>query len=285
MNKRKRKILFVPLLLSSFIAYADDAVKVSVGKESTVSQTAQFLVTQHPTFQFIDGKVVMTLDDGTTHVAELPMSNGAQMSIECSTYSQYSNKISTTVSSAGYGTLYSAFQLTVPNGVEVYAPTYDSETKKLKLNSTTILPEGTVIPVRTGVVLKNQGSYKFSISSDSPSDATSALSGSAVTIPSSTITDGEIYSLAKENGVVAFYHYTGEDIIGGKAFLVLNDVSMSKEVMFDLGEDDAPTGVVEVNGVDHVKKNVRYYNLAGQRVNPSKTSGIIIVEGKKIMKK
>ena len=285
MNKRKRQILFVPLLVSSFMAYADDAVRVSVGNEQSVSQTAQFLLSQHPTFQFIDGKAVMTLGDGTTHVAELPMSNGAQMSIECSTYDESSNKISASVSSAGYGTLYSAFQLTLPDGVEVYAPTYDSDTRKLKLNSSTIIPEGTAIPVGTGVILKNQGTYDFDISSDAPSDVTSALSGSAVTIPASTITDGEIYSLAKENGIVAFYHYTGENIIGGKAFLVLNEVSMSKEVMFDFSGNDTPTGVEEVKEENAIAKNVRYFNIAGQRVNPDKASGIVIVEGKKIVKK
>lgn len=265
-------------LLCPLIAYADgeQGVKASVYEGTIVKETAMFKLSKplHVTFDS-DGKLVMTLGDSNKTVAELPMKNGAEMHITMQDYVESKNRQTVTVSAANYSTLYSAFQLKVPSDVEVYAPQYDDEKKVLKMNNDTRIAEGAILPAGTGVILKNQGTYDFKYSDEEPVFINSALIGSVVSAP---LTDfnGIVYSLAKEDGVVAFYRYAQPMTIGGKAFLLLPASQWAKQVIFAF--DDIPTSLDET---EYIPINTPAYNLAGQQVG-NDYRGIIIQNGKKI---
>lgn len=278
-RQRLRPLLLA--LLCPLMAHADGdvGVKAEVREGSTVKEAAMFQVSKNPTFKVVDGKLVMTVGDNDANVAELPLKNGAEMHVTVAAYDESQNKKAVAVSSAGYSTLYSAFQVTVPSGVEVYAPAYDAERNVLKMNSETLVAEGTVLPAGTGVVLKNQGIYDFAYSDAEPTAVTSALTGSVVAAPV-TDYDGTIYSLAKEDNVVAFYRYTPSATVGGKAFLVLNKSLQTKRVTFAFDEitniDNNERGQNVVDGP--------IYNLSGQKVGGS-YRGIVIQNGQKIRRK
>lgn len=280
MSHVKRRLR--PLLLAvlcPLMAYADGdvGVKATVREGTTVRESAQFHLSKTPRISFdSDGKVVMKLGDNDTNVAELPMKNGAELHVTMQDYDESQNKINATVSAADYSTLYSAFQLTVPSGVEVYAPEYDAEKNVLKMNSDTKVAEGTVLPAGTGIVLKNQGEYEFTYSDATPAQVNSALTGSVVSAPVTDF-DGTIYSLAKENGAVAFYKYAQPMTVAGKAFLVLPNGQQAKQVIFAF--DDTVTKIDIVPSTEHA--NTPIYNIAGQHVG-NNYRGIIIKNGKKI---
>lgn len=280
MTQAKRRLR--PLLLAvlcPMMAYADDdvGVKATVREGTTVRESAQFRLSKSPRISFdSDGKVVIKLGDSNTNVAELPMKNGAELHITMQSYDESQNKLAATVSAANYSTLYSAFQLTVPSGVEVYAPEYDAEKNVLKINNETKIDAGTVLPAGTGIVLKNQGNYEFEYSDDTPTDIRSALTGSVVSAPVDDF-NGTIYSLAKENEVVAFYHYVEPMTVAGKAFLVLTNSQQAKKVTFAF--DDTSTNIDVAPNAEPI--NGPAYNLVGQQVG-NNYRGIIIQNGKKI---
>lgn len=280
-TKRWKRKLF-PLLLAvlcPMLAYADGeaGVKASVRDGATVKETAMFKMSKTVRVSFDnEGNLVMKVGDNDANVAKLPLTNGAEMRITMEDYDEEQNKLPVTVSAANYGTLYSAFQLTVPSGVDVYAPVYDEEKGVLKMNNDTRVAVGAVLPAGTGVILKNQGDYEFAYSDEDPADVSSALTGSVVSAPVSDF-NGTIYSLAKENGVVAFYRYAEPMTVGGKAFLVLPTTQQAKKITFAF--DNTVTNIEESLVPEVV--NTPTYNLAGQMVGNG-YRGIIIQNGKKI---
>lgn len=275
--KRRLRPLMLAVLCP-LMAYADGdvGVKATVREGTTVRESAQFQLSKTPRISFdSDGKVVMKLGDNNTNVAELPIKNGAELHVTMQDYDESQNKLNATVSAAGYSTLYSAFQLTVPSDVEVYAPEYDAEKNELKMYGDARLAEGTILPPATGVVLKNQGEYEFYYSDAEPADVSSSLTGSVVSAP---ITDFDVtvYSLSKEGNTVAFSKYEQPTTVAGKAYLALNDSTIGQvTLMFD----DIATNISE--SLSCVTGNTPSYNLAGQQVGGS-YHGIIIQNGKKI---
>lgn len=282
MSHVKRRLRpFLLAALCPMMAYADGegdvGVKATVREGTTVRESAQFLLSKTPRISFdSDGKVVMKLGNSDTNVAELPMKNGAELRITMQNYDESQNNLTATVSSAGYSTLYSAFQLTVPSDVEVYAPEYDAETNVLKMNNDTKVAEGTVLPAGTGIVLKKQGEYDFTYSDAEPTYVNSALTGSVVSAPVTDF-DGSIYFLAEENGTVAFYKYDQPMTVAGRAFLVLPDTQQAEQVA--LVSDDIATSIDVTLSAGPA--NTSAYNLAGQQVG-NNYRGIIIQNGKKI---
>lgn len=276
---RRRLCPLLLAVLCPLVTYADGdvGIKATVCEGTTVRESAQFRLSKTPRISFdSDGKLVMKLGDSNTNVAELPMKNGAELHVTMQDYDESQNKFTANVSSAGYSTLYSAFQLTIPSDVEAYAPEYNAEKNVLKLNDDTKVAEGIILPAGTGIVLKNQGEYDFIYSDTEPAQVKSSLTGSVVSAP---VTDfnGTIYSLAKEDDVVAFYKYAQSMTVAGKAFLVLTNGQQSKKVIF--AYDDI------VNDIDVISNdefsNGPIYNLVGQIVGKS-YRGIIIHNGKKL---
>lgn len=261
------------------LCYAEDETPAAYASVDGGVTNAQFRLSAKPILQFVDGKAVMTLGEGTTHVAELPMAYGARLEVQFGNYDEATNHQPTTITDAGYGTIFSAFQIVVPSeGVEVYGPSYDADAKKLNANALTKLSPGTIIPVSTGVLIKNTGNYNLSFAStETPSIVATALTGSVMSVPSS-IFNGQIYSLAKEEGITAFYKYVGAKTVAGKAFLVVGNTS-AKRVMIDCGNMSTTITELEV-----AEGNNSYFNAMGQKVNPSK-KGLVITKNKKYINK
>ncbi|MDO5446621.1 MAG: hypothetical protein Q4F34_02445, partial [Prevotellaceae bacterium] len=209
--------------------------------------TAAFDLTDNPTVEFVDGKAVMKIGDNT--VAVLPMDNGGQLVVDFTTSlaEDELNKVSKTVTEAGYATIYSPFQLQVPaSGVEVYAPTYDSENHVLKCNESTKVNEE-ILPAGAGLLLKNAGTVDFAISAGTATAVSKGdLSGSALTIPTSSVaveSGNAIYTLGhpKQNkDLFGFFKYSGENLNAGVAYLIAPAAgSAAKEegVMLSFGDD------------------------------------------------
>lgn len=267
------------LFFSVSIANAQNVAvtKVMQGTNVTPLESAQFLTTDILSAEFdSNGKLIMKV--GSNIVAELPMKHDAVMNVNFGTYDADANKLQTTVSTAGYSTMYSAFQTTVPetDGLEVYAPIYDNGV--LRMNPSTKVAAGTVLAPGTGIILKAPaGSYNFTYASTTASNVESALDGTSVVTPVTDFAGKTIYSLAKENGVVAFYHYTGDNTVAGKAFLT-TDHSSAKAVQFIF--DDEATNISSLNqekktslngkfienGRIVIVKGYKKYNTAGQTI-------------------
>lgn len=287
----KHCLMIMPFIAAGTIANAQStsAIKASVSQGSEVYETAQFLVSDNPKFSFdANGKLIMTLGSRTYHQAELPMSNGAAMRVSIADYDQASNQKPVKVSPVGFSTMYSAFQVAVPDGVEAYAPTYDSEKKVFKLDESTRIPTGTVLPVGTGVILKNEGSFYFPYTKKTPSSVSTCLTGSAVIAPVSEFNDGsaaQIYSLANEDDVVAFYRYVPHGTVAGKAFYVLSTSAGAKSITFDFGDILATD--IQMPADASATGDNSCYNIAGQRIDPASSDykGIVIINGKKYLKK
>ena len=288
--KKKQIILSALSVLCIGTANAQtDVIKASVVQNGTTLETAQFDVSSAPSFTFDGDNLVMTLGDGTAHIAEIPVKNNGTMSVEFSASDDSNNKKSVTVTSASYATFASAFQTVVPSGVNVYAATYADS--KLKLNSATQLATGTVLPAGTGVILKGSAAdYDFVYSSEAAStDAkltANSLVGSVIAVPVTELTSGTgiICSLAQEDGKVGFYRYTPEYTQANKAFLVLPSAS-AKIVGFDF--DDEPTGIESAGQIvrsEELGVGSEIYNLNGARVNQY-YKGIVIKNGKKFINK
>lgn len=278
-----QKLMFISALsmLSLVKIQAQDSTpvaKATVVQNGVNIETAQFRLSKTPTFEFdSEGKLFMTLDNGEVHAAELPLVENSIMEVEFSLLDNSTNKRPLSITSAGYGTFYSAFQTTVPdNGIEVYAPS--NKDGKLQLNDDTRLAPGSVLPAATGVIVKNEGDYEFEYTDEEAEEVFSTLTGSAVDLPV-TYFEGEIYSLSKKNGKVAFYRYTPEYTKAGKAFLVADKGLDIKEYLFD--EDE--TGVDSALK-DEVGTFGDMFNVAGQKVEKG-YKGIIINKGKKYLNK
>ncbi len=166
-----------------------------------------------------DGKV--TVSNGSAVVASLPTTEDGELVIEFGEAGA-DNSLNCSVSSAGYSTLCSPFQLTVPENsdVEDNAPTY--EDGKLLLTDDTRLAAGTVVAPETGLILKNEGSIALAFTGVAPSSVSSALSGSSVTVPTPALSGQTIYTLghAKDDAsLFGFFKYAGSTLAAGKTYL------------------------------------------------------------------
>lgn len=176
--------------------------------------------------------------------------------------------IQATVTAAGWATWVAPVNVTVPSGAEAYA---------VSLNDThTELTALTAIPSGTPVLLKNEGTYEFPVTTETPAAVATALLVSDGTVTSAS----NAFVLAKKNDVVGFYRWIGADPIpAGKVYLVYTASGAAPAPDF-IGFGDA-TGIETLN-VERETLNGEVYNLAGQRV-AQPTKGLYIVNGKKVI--
>ena len=202
-----------------------------------------------------------------------PSVTGAHVFIFDNFRLEYVGLVGATVSDADYTTFVAPYDIdTMPSGVEAYA--CQVGTNYVHLEPVTAIPEG------EAVVLKNEGTYKFSPASGSVSLGTSndlqASNGNV------TGAEGNIYALAKKNGEVGFYR-VGDDITvpAGKGYLQISSGSTVK-AFYGFDEDDA-TSINEELRVKNEESEAVIYNVAGQRMNKVQ-KGINIINGKKTIK-
>lgn len=273
-----RKLVVIALLvLGGITANAQENIKIKVFQEGQgLDAGLRVSLSQDVSFKFdSDGNVVVTSGDDTTPIGKAPIKNKTSMTVA---FNSTELAHTLTVTDAGYTTIYSPFRIIVPSipqQLEVYAPTFNNG--RLQLNSNTRLAPGTVIPAGTGVIVKCyelDGSNFLKTTTNAPDNVTSALSGSVISLPASNF--GTIYSLAKENGELGFYQYTGENTVAGKAFLELN--SNAKCILFDFDGD--ATGIEKPDAV----RSDAVFNLAGEKVG-NDYKGVVIENGKKYLNK
>ena len=226
-------------LLSSVLAYAGmSAAQVHVYVEQNVNQdvrkveqlgTAVF-GTQYttPTVSFVNGKAVMTI--GNTTVASVPVSNDGVMVVDCCAFDEADgahdamNKITKSPSVTDkrpYVTLFSPFQVVVPEGCEVYAPEFDSSTETLLLTNANKLPAGAVVPVETPLVVKGDASVDFMFSANPTTcKPESALSGTSLRI--GTPEGCTVFTFGrdkKDSSLYGLFRYVAETLPPGVAYL------------------------------------------------------------------
>lgn len=235
---------------------------IAVGKLGTAVHS---LAGDSLTIEVVDGKVVVT--NGNGKVASLPCANGGELVVESSDAEQ-SGSLSATVDSSGYGTLYSPFQLTVPDSsdVEVYAP--ELVDGRLMLTDATRLAAGTVVNPETGLVLKNAGTVSFSLSGSAPSSVESALTGSSLTIETPSLDDYTLCTLGQAQGEYGFYAFLGDTVPAGEAYLLLDNAESDETyVLFDDGHS-GETGIEDATSVSS--------SADGKRVEDGR---LVIVKG------
>ncbi len=194
-----------------------------------------------------------------------------------------SNLHELSVSSAGYATLYLAYNAEIPQDVEVYvAEKVDGDCLKMKK------VEG-VLPAMTGVIVKaNEGTYAFIQSEDTPAEiGENLLVGSVVNTMVTAKDNTSYYILAAPDDNVGMYPV---ELVDGafvckanKAYLPIS--SAHARIYFDFGTE---TGILEtengeLKGENGELKTENCYDLAGRKVQGVQ-KGIFIVNGKKVIK-
>lgn len=253
------------------------------GAELKTLGTAAFSVDADSpaTVEFVDGKAVMTIGDH--RVASLPMSDGGELVLAFET-TLADGAINRVVKSPSerlpYATVYSPFQLVVPSGCEVYAPTFDSGSMTLHAGDAQRLQAGDIVPPETALLVHGTGALSFGFSTGVPTASpASALSGSSLKI--ATPTDATIFTFGigksgTHQGEFGLFRYTGSTLGAGLCYLGVPTTSPASFVgiSFDsttdgIGSIETPATRLGVTKyIDHgrivISKNGRKYNLNGQ---------------------
>ena len=282
-----RRLLFIFSLLSLLGGRAHaQHLYASVrqnGAELESLGTAAFSVgaDSPATVEFVDGKAVMTIGDHP--VASLPMSDGGVLVLAFET-TLANNALNRVVKSPSerlpYATVYSPFQLVVPSGCEVYAPTFDSGSMTLHAGDAERLKAGDIVPPETPLLVHGTGNLFFGFSADAPTTTPArALSGSSLKIACPTDAPIFTFGIGKSGthqGEFGLFRYTGSYLGAGLCYLsVSSDPAASfVGISFDsttdgIGSIEHPATQHRVTKyIDHgrivISKNGRKYNLNGQ---------------------
>lgn len=233
------------------------------------------------TVEFVDGKAVMTI--GGHRVASLPMSDGGELVLAFET-TLANDAINHVVKSPSerlpYATVYSPFQLVVPSGCEVYAPTFDSGSMTLHAGETERLKVGDIVPPETPLLVHGTGKLSFGFSAAAHNvEPASALSGSSLKIACPTDAPIFTFGIGKSGthkGEFGLFRYTGSTLGAGLCYLSVPSAPAASFVgiSFDsttdgIGSIETPATRLGVTKyIDHgrivISKNGRKYNLNGQ---------------------
>lgn len=253
------------------------------GAELKTLGTAAFSVDADSpaTVEFVDGKAVMTIGDH--RVASLPMSDGGELVLAFET-TLADGAINRVVKSPSerlpYATVYSPFQLVVPSGCEVYAPTFDSGSMTLHAGDAQRLQAGDIVPPETALLVHGTGALSFGFSTGVPTTTpASALSGSSLKI--NRPTDAPIFTFGigkngTHQGEFGLFRYTGSTLGAGLCYLSVPSAPAASFVGISFDSTTDGIGSIEhpatrlgvTKYIDHgrivISKNGRKYNLNGQ---------------------
>ena len=253
------------------------------GAELTTLGTAAFNVDADSpaTVEFVDGKAVMTI--GGHRVASLPMSDGGELVVSSETTlgnDALNHVVKSPSGRLPYATVYSPFQLVVPSGCEVYAPTFDRTSMTLHAGDAERLKVGDIVPPETPLLVHGTGELSFVFSAETPtSTPASALSGSSLKI--NRPTDATIFTFGigksgTHKDEFGLFRYTGSTLGAGLCYLSVPSATAASFVgiSFDsttdgIGSIETPATRLGVTKyIDHgrivISKNGRKYNLNGQ---------------------
>lgn len=282
-----RRLLFIFSLLSLLGGRAHaQHLYASVwqnGAELESLGTAAFSVgaDSPATVEFDNGKAVMTIGDHP--VASLPMSDGGELVLAFET-TLADGAINHVVKSPSerlpYATVYSPFQLVVPSGCEVYAPTFDGSSMTLHAGETERLKVGDIAPPETPLLVHGTGKLSFGFSAAAHNvEPASALSGSSLKIACPT--DAPIFTFGigksgKHQGEFGLFRYTGSYLGAGLCYLSVPSAPAASFVGISFDSTTDGIGSIETPATQHrvtkyidhgrivISKNGRKYNLNGQ---------------------
>ena len=282
-----RRLLFIFSLLSLLGGRAHaQHLYASVrqnGAELESLGTADFNVDadSEPTVEFVDGKAVMTI--GGHRVAALPMSDGGELvlAFETTLANDALNRVvKSPTERLPYATVYSPFQLVVPSGCEVYAPTFDSGSMTLHAGDAERLKDGDIVPPETPLLVHGKGELPFVFSAETPTTSTvSALSGSSLKI--NRPTDATIFTFGigksgTHKDEFGLFRYTGSTLGAGLCYLSEPTAAAASFVGISFDSTTDGIGSIETPATQHrvtkyidhgrivISKNGRKYNLNGQ---------------------
>ncbi len=252
-------------------AYVNTTIKLSQAFEVQDALTGLDLTKNYN----IDEEITVTLPgssvfvfDGIDNVGSETIDNGYNLK----------------VTEAGIATLHLPYAATIPSGAQVKYltaetadPTETDEEGVYTLKYTSI--NGSTLPANTAVVvIAAPGNYPFVKAMDEGTPVTgNLLVGSQDGKKPSNAE--KLYALGKQDGVVAFYPYTGIGYDTKKAYLDISTLSLNanevKKIIFWDG------GIVDgIKTLETLAERDVYTDLSGRRVqNPEK--GIYIYRGKK----
>lgn len=233
------------------------------------------------TVEFVAGKAVMTI--GGHRVASLPMSDGGELvlAFETTLADGAINRVVKSPSpSLPYATVYSPFQLVVPSGCEVYAPTFDGSSITLHAGDAQQLKVGDIVPPETPLLVHGTGELSFGFSAAGHTvEPASALSGSSIKIArptGATIFTFGIGKSGKHQGSFGLFRYTGSTLGAGLCYLSVPTAAAASFVGISFDSTTDGIGSIEhpatrlgvTKYIDHgrivISKNGRKYNLNGQ---------------------
>lgn len=282
-----RRLLFIFSLLSLLGGRAHaQHLYASVWQNGAVLEslgTAAFSVgsDSEPTVEFDGGKAVMTI--GGHRVAALPMSDGGELvlAFETTLANDALNRVvKSPTERLPYATVYSPFQLVVPSGCEVYAPTFDRSSMTLLAGDAQRLKAGDIVPPETPLLVHGSGSFAFGFSADAATASpVSALSGSSLKIARPT--DATIFTFGigrsgTHQGEFGLFRYKGTSLGAGLCYLSVPSTSAASFVGISFDSTTDGIGSIEhpatrlgvTKYIDHgrivISKNGRKYNLNGQ---------------------
>lgn len=220
---------------------------------------------------------------GDHRVASLPMSDGGELvlAFETTLANDALNRVVKSPSERlPYVTVYSPFQLVVPSGCEVYAPTFDSGSMTLHAGDAQRLKDGDIVPPETPLLVHGTGELFFGFSADAPNvSPVNALSGSSLKI--ATPTDATIFTFGigksgTHKGEFGLFRYTGSTLGAGLCYLGVPTTSPAGFVGISFDSTTDGIGSIETPAIQHrvtkyiehgrivISKNGRKYNLNGQ---------------------
>ena len=233
------------------------------------------------TVEFDNGKAVMTI--GGHRVASLPMSDGGELvlAFETTLADGAINRVVKSPSpSLPYATVYSPFQLVVPSGCEVYAPTFDGSSMTLHAGDTQRLKVGDIVLPETPLLVHGTGELSFGFSADAATASpVSALSGSSLKI--NRPTDATIFTFGigkngTHQGEFGLFRYTGSTLGAGLCYLSVSSAPAASFVGISFDSTTDGIGSIETPAIQHrvtkyidhgrivISKDGRKYNLNGQ---------------------
>ena len=185
-----------------------------------------------------------------------------------STYIYISNpvdKLSATVTSAGWATWVPSLNVEVPSGVSAYIVTATTAT-------TATMTELLTVPAGTPILLKGAGTHTFDVIADE--DILDDVTDNLLEVSDGTAKD-DIYVLANGANGAGFYKWAGAALSAGRVYLPAP--AGAREF---IGFGDEATGIKDYTR--ETTTNNRCYNLNGQRVDAHQ-KGLYIVNGKKVI--
>lgn len=233
------------------------------------------------TVEFVDGKAVMTI--GGHRVASLPMSDGGELVLAFETTlanDQLNRVVKSPSERLPYATVYSPFQLVVPSGCEVYAPTFDCGSMTLHAGDAQRLKAGDLVAPETPLLVHGTGDLSFVFSAGAPTTTpASALSGSSLKIACPTDAPIFTFGIGKSGthqGEFGLFRYTGTSLGAGLCYLQTSNAAGAAYIGVELDSTTDGIGSIETPATQHrvtkyidhgrivISKNGRKYNLNGQ---------------------